>query len=549
MTQIGLARSNGAKGIGVYRYCYTHNGDANTSVDDEPDFYDSLTSQVFSQPVSLPAMPWKTSPTVGHVKGVIIDPLLGAGLDAAWVSITPAGGGGGYGTYADGTGFYAYMNLAPGNYNVTVSKGTFIQTKPVTITAGMIETVDFLASGVEPAGILTASQLPDGTGVALPTATVTAGNNQLRNRFYVEDPNHAAGMAVELPADTDVLVHPGDAVKVYGTLNTAANGERLISNPIVYTIETDGPQIDALGVRGKDLAGTSPGYTQSGVDAKMIGLLLEIVGKVTAVDTSAKCFYVDDGCGATDGSGSTGIRVKYSELADGNLLTPPQVDAHVRVGGIGSVETIGGAPRCTLIARDQSDVAEDAGVSLQSPSWTISSGWNLISIPAAPINPAPATVFGATPIDGTLYQWNNRTQGLLIYDSWAPETFGNISRADGYWLQSDSPRAFSTMVYSSSPTDFIAAVPKTGWALIGNPLANSRSWADTLVTNGLEVQPMVIAAKSREWLNSMGYWWDSETQGLYDFGLPEDFVVNTTIEPWHGYWIQTYSDNLSLIFQ
>jgi len=45
----------------------------------------------------------------------------------------------------------------------------------------------------------------------------------------------------------------------------------------------------------------------------------------------------------------------------------------------------------------------------------------------------------------------------------------------------------------------------------------------------------------------MGYWWDSSNQSLCDLGLPEDYVNDNTLQPWHGYWVQYYADNLALI--
>gem|GEM_PF-661864 len=548
MTQIGLARTNGAKGIGIYRYCFTHKDDSNSSTDNEPTFYSSLISQPFAQPTGLPAMPWKTDPTVGHVKGVIIDPLRGAGLDAAWISVIPSGGGGGYGTYSDGTGFYAYMNLAPGDYDITVTKGSFVQTKPVTITAGAVRTVDFLASGTSVASITEARQLPDGAGVELPPMTVTAGNNQLLNRFYIEDQNRTSGILVELPDDTDVLAYPGDVVKVYGTLGTTPAGERRIANPIVYTIETDAGEIRPIEIRARDLADTSPNIRQAGADLTKTGLLVETVGRVTAVDTSAECFYVDDGSGLRDGTGFVGLRVKYSGLADGNVITPPDTNTHVRLRGIGSVEDLGGSLHCALVLREHNDISVDPGVTVRAPDDTIRAGWNLLAIPATAFNASPSAVFAGVPLDGKLQGWDARTQGLLIYDEWSPEAFGRIMRGDGYWLRADTSYPLETTAYGGSTCDFLIALPRAGWALIGNPFPSEVVWGDTLVVRGSEVEPLP-AAKSKLWLDSMGYWWDNRTQGLCDMGLPEDFPGNTTLRPWHGYWVESYVDNLSLILR
>ncbi len=88
-----------------------------------------------------------------------------------------------------------------------------------------------------------------------------------------------------------------------------------------------------------------------------------------------------------------------------------------------------------------------------------------------------------------------------------------------------------------------------GWAIIGCPFETERQWGDTLVKHGTETVPILAAAKTNEWLNSSGYWWDAVTQSLCDFGIPEDFASSEIIQPWHGYWVQTYVGDLSLILQ
>ncbi len=57
-----------------------------------------------------------------------------------------------------------------------------------------------------------------------------------------------------------------------------------------------------------------------------IGLRARIVGKVTYAGTDT--YYIDDGYGASDGSGHTGVRVRSL----GSRV--PSVDEHVRVDGI-----------------------------------------------------------------------------------------------------------------------------------------------------------------------------------------------------------------------
>jgi len=554
MTQFGLVRSNGAPGMGIYRYCYTYNGDPNTSADDEPAFYSALTSQVFTSPVLTPSMSWKTSPTVGHVKGVAIDADQGIGVDAAWVTAVPTGGGGGVGTYSDGTGFYAHLNLDPGTYNISVSKsGYSMQTEQVTITAGTVETLDFLMAGTVVDSIAGAKQLPDGSGAGMPLMTVTAGNNQLLGGFYVEDADRVSGILVQLPPDSDVLVHPGDAVRVYGALGTASHGARQITNPVVYVVSLGGGQIDPMEIRGRELGGESLGPFTSGVEDAVgpnnIGLLVETVGKVTDVDYTNGWFYINDGSDVNDGTGPLGIRVIYVGLADGNSITPPLADSYVRLRGISSCVELSGDLYRALKLREQSDVTVDTGQMLHAPAGTLLDLWNLIAIPSTPRYSPPADVFGSIPIDGLLYRWDAPSQSLVTYDAWSPESFGNIMRADGYWLLTAGPQPLDLQAYSNSSTDFWLALPESGWTLVGNPFAIDRVWDDTFVTNALETVSLTTAAKTQGWLDSIGYWWDNSSQSLFDIGLMEDFSSTNVLQAWHGYWIRSHTDKIALIFQ
>jgi len=57
------------------------------------------------------------------------------------------------------------------------------------------------------------------------------------------------------------------------------------------------------------------------------------------------------------------------------------------------------------------------------------------------------------------------------------------------------------------------------------------------------------ASHTYSWLSSTGYWWDASVQGLMEIGLPEDFAPWETLQPWHGYWVQTYVDDVTLTLQ
>ena len=85
-------------------------------------FTPSLVSQVTPTWDDIPAMPWKTSPTTGHMMGTVTIAGTGAWADGAAVSIT---GPVSRTQTNDGTGFYAFIDLPPGSYTVTASKAGY----------------------------------------------------------------------------------------------------------------------------------------------------------------------------------------------------------------------------------------------------------------------------------------------------------------------------------------------------------------------------------------------------------------------------------------
>ncbi len=184
-----------------------------------------------------------------------------------------------------------------------------------------------------------------------------------------------------------------------------------------------------------------------------------------------------------------------------------------------------------------------------SPAGTVPAGWSLLSLPFEPVNPAPSSVFAGIDIDGRLTRWDSQVQGTFTYDAWSPEQFGSLNVENGYWLQTDAARTISYQAYSGAAAQRAISLPTAGWAIIGCPFASERQWPDTLVRHGAETVPILTAAHTNGWLSSAGYWWDSAAQGLSDFGLPEDWVSSYVIEPWHGYWVQTHVDDVSLILR
>ncbi len=103
---------NKAEGFCGYSYRVPYSGGSWTN------FSPQLVSQVTSTPATIPVMPWKTSPTKGHISGTVTY-TDGSWADGAIVTLT---GPETRSMYVDGTGFYAFIDITPGTYTVTARK-------------------------------------------------------------------------------------------------------------------------------------------------------------------------------------------------------------------------------------------------------------------------------------------------------------------------------------------------------------------------------------------------------------------------------------------
>lgn len=185
---------------------------------------------------------------------------------------------------------------------------------------------------------------------------------------------------------------------------------------------------------------------------------------------------------------------------------------------------------------------------------TVHPGWNLISVPAVPLNPAPADVFasaGGTPfIDGKLYRWDSVNGSMEQWDEFS-STFGNILLGDGYWLFKDSA-GDANVTFSSVEVngDHWISLPRTGWNLIGYPNSNpaSATYESLKVTNGIETLDIAAAAApAKAWVSASAYWWDNAAGSMKSVGIPDEFPDKESLEKNEGYWFYTNQDNLALI--
>jgi uncharacterized lipoprotein YddW (UPF0748 family) len=134
----------GKKADGVYGYDYNTPNNQSIALTTvlnawvAPSSYDSTTPPMFSQKVSSPSMPWKNSPTRGHLKGFVSGGSSGNYLDAATISIS---GPVNRSFISDGTGFFGSVDLPTGSYTLTASfSGYSTFTTNFSVTAGAVTT-------------------------------------------------------------------------------------------------------------------------------------------------------------------------------------------------------------------------------------------------------------------------------------------------------------------------------------------------------------------------------------------------------------------------
>ena len=92
---------------------------------------------LFGTPAVAPVMPWKTAPTRGHLKGFVTRGQATNWVEGIAVTLTGAAT---RSRESDATGFYGFVDLAPGNYIVTAGTAS----SNVVVTAGQVTTADLL---------------------------------------------------------------------------------------------------------------------------------------------------------------------------------------------------------------------------------------------------------------------------------------------------------------------------------------------------------------------------------------------------------------------
>jgi hypothetical protein len=382
---------------------------------------------------------------------------------------------------------------------------------------------------------------------------VTAKFAAPRNCIYVENADRSVGVRV---TGNPAWVSVGDDVLVVGDVAVLDGIKRVVpSRPI--TVLSSGNPVPLLGMRTRDIGGSSYGANDPGVTdgrgALNLGLLAKVMGKVTKIADDWSYFYIWDGSNGREFPLNDGFDPDvYGVRIVGYPPSGAVVGDWTEITGICSANTsaVPGKTIPEIIPKTLSRLSDASFQTVSEPTGAeIGAEWSLAAVPAAPQDWSPATVFAPVPsfeLGYHIYRWEQATQGQVPYDDWCPDYFGGIILGDGWWVTAPTNWAVSFRGRAADCHQWYT-IPTAGWAIMGQPFMHDIEWPDVTVHDGAQVVSMQTAAKTNNWLNSIGYWWDNPAQGQGCVGIPDDYKETTTLKTWHGYWIYTNRGELSLI--
>jgi len=190
------------------------------------------------------------------------------------------------------------------------------------------------------------------------TGRASTGSDDIQGRFYIEESNRTAGIAVELLPESP-HVNRGESVSVTGILKTVS-GERIVTYPTITVGTGTIPNpVKPLCLRNVDLGGKACGTYIPGVVGSIatnnVGLLVRTCGRV--VYLGSDFFVIDDGSRRSS-CGKVAIDGVAVSIDGGDIAMPP-VSSYVAVTGISStfVDTVAGQYYPLLRPRDSLDVS------------------------------------------------------------------------------------------------------------------------------------------------------------------------------------------------
>ena len=186
----------------------------------------------------------------------------------------------------------------------------------------------------------------------------------------------------------------------------------------------------------------------------------------------------------------------------------------------------------------QVDIGADEVAPPDTFGTTLFKGWNLISLPARPVDPDPAVVFAGLPINDQLVRWDPTTLSYIGYWDVNPSEFGPLKVGEGYWLMLDQHMPVSYQGYPDSAPKSIS-LPLPGWHLIGQP-RNGITDVNMCSLTGTNAPPVCSVMPIYGWYPAELRYWEVGCDG-------EPINDSNLLLPWRGYWLNTPMANLTLV--
>jgi uncharacterized lipoprotein YddW (UPF0748 family) len=284
-------------GVLLYSYAGTNAGPDGKEQQYNEEFYSALSqpSQYakrppFEKPSEYPALPWKEHPKTGHLYGFVLNSANLEPADGATVTVTRTKGRRvRRAVTTDGTGFWAAIDLPPGNYTITV------QTREGAVQKGG-RWIARPGDSERWTGFLGASPVPgrstydvltlpaQNVPVFIPDAVVLGGTDTFPGNLFVAD-GRGTPLRACLAQKPLLPFQPGDVVALLGTLRIV-DGERVLDDAAARLVDIESFQEIPLSVSGRLLAGR---------EAQLVGWrVVTVKGRVTAVKAD-RLLLDDDG--------------------------------------------------------------------------------------------------------------------------------------------------------------------------------------------------------------------------------------------------------------
>ena len=210
----------GHTGAGAVVYCYdTTSGAHGVEHEGDTSLFAAI-PRVWTQNVPMPPMAWKLHPTAGALMGTL---LTGGDLtpeDGAEVTAINTKTGLRRTIRTDGNGFYAFVSLPPGDYQVVVP-GTSVS--GVAVQAGQATTWTPDTQEQFRRTVVGLGDAPEGEKIVLGSVVVSSGSDRLGDHFFAADALGESPIEIDAPH----LVPPtimGDKVAVSGILHHTPGG-------------------------------------------------------------------------------------------------------------------------------------------------------------------------------------------------------------------------------------------------------------------------------------------------------------------------------------